>query len=61
MNFIIKLSTVLLILLSIIIIDYKSFKYKDKMKELEKISSIYYLKPSFIFNSKEYKEFVYVK
>lgn len=61
MNFIIKLSAVLLILLSIIIIDYKSFKYKDKMKELEKISSIYYVNPSFIFNSKEYKEFVYVK
>ncbi len=61
MNLIVKIAFILTFLLLIICVDYNSFQYKKRTKELKDVSSKFYVRPSFIFKSKEYKEFVYVK
>ncbi len=61
MSFIVKIVFILTFLLLVIYVDYNSFQYKKRAEELKDVSSQFYVRPSFIFKSKEYKEFVYVK
>ncbi len=61
MSFIVKISLILSFLLLIICIDYNSFEHKKNFEELKNMSSKFYVNPSFMFKSKEYKEFVYAK
>lgn len=61
MSFIIKLLLFFSISISAIFFHYKSFDYQKRVKDLELITNKIYINPAFIFKSKEYKEFVYVK
>lgn len=61
MSFIIKILGFFSLLIIVMLVDYKTFAYKDKKEELDYMKDKIYLSPSFIFKSKEYKEFAYVK
>ncbi|RXJ69135.1 hypothetical protein CRV08_03740 [Halarcobacter ebronensis] len=61
MSFLIKLSIFFMILFVAIFTNYSGYDKNKKLEELKEISSKIYLKPSFIFKSKKYKEFVYAK
>lgn len=61
MNFLIKLGLIFSIFLLIIIYDYKKYDLKTKQEGLDFINKQTYTKPSFVFKSNEYKEFIYVK
>lgn len=61
MSFIIKIVFVFALLLTYIYMDYHHFDFKKRKNGLKYMTSKTYLQPSFIFQSKEYKEFTYVK
>lgn len=61
MSFIYKVSLIIFVLFIISFIDYKSFDFEKRFNNLKEYSSKIYVRESFIFKSKDYKEFVYVK
>ncbi|WP_164997068.1 hypothetical protein [Malaciobacter molluscorum] len=55
------MSLIIFVLFIISFIDYKSFDFEKRFTNLKEYSSKIYVRESFIFKSKDYKEFVYVK
>ncbi len=61
MSFIVKMGVILVSLVFVIVIHFFSFDFEAKKDELKRASGMFYEKPSFMFYSNHYKEFVYAK
>lgn len=62
MKFINRLSFVLLVLVNLMVIYYFYYDLETKKMEISRVTSVMAdTNPSFNFQSKEYREFVYVK